>query len=90
MKTVVLVAVTMSALLWAGGCSNAKMVTPCTDARTLREQARATADGHERAVLNAKADAAEELCRRQANKNAERAFEAEQRHHREDAMERGE
>lgn len=86
MKAALLAVVALSSFLCLGGCSSAKMVTPCTDARNLREQARATADGHERAVLNAKADAAEELCRQEGNRNAERAHDAEQRHHRAKAM----
>ncbi len=88
MKTVLCVLATVATLLYAAGCANAKMLTPCTDARNLRARARATADSHERAVLNAKADAAEELCCQEGSKNAERAYEAERRHHRAKAMER--
>jgi hypothetical protein len=69
----------VSILACAGCTSKPALVTPCRDAREFRAQAKVSNDAHERAVLSAKAEAAEERCRQSGRENSARAAEYERR-----------
>jgi len=73
----------VTAALLCTRCGGPRVAGPCGQARTLRQQAEATADSYERSLVEAKAQAAEELCRQESMRNSERAYEAERRHYRE-------